>query len=288
MESNRKLKKANLILGSGCVMFLIGVVGILFAGMSYLQDKKANQSNDIVQGTEIALFKQIVTLQSNTDTTGPAATANAQTIERLLKTQVALEENRVDSLNPNEPSIVNPTSTQEPIVIEPPAPFYDSFDLRPSEEWEYITGDWRVVDGMFTGTGSTDWISAQLTNPNWTNYTIDTNIFRKTFTEGFCILVRKNPDGHLAFCSHGQFCYWALSKDGNEQQIAYLSGSKFERLKGTFNVTIEVDDDIFTAYINKEKILQVQDTNFSSGRIGIDIDPGNFIIGIEDFRVTPK
>jgi len=188
----------------------------------------------------------------------------------------------------NETSIVNPTSTQKPIVIETPAPFYDSFDLRPSEEWEYITGDWRVVDGMFTGTGSTDWISAQLTNPNWTNYTIDTNIFRKTFTEGFCILVRKNPDGHLAFCSHGQFCYWALSKDGNEQQIAYLTGSKFERLKGSFNVTIEVDDDIFTAYINKEKILQVQDTNFSSGRIGIGIDPGNFIIGIEDFRVTPK
>jgi len=288
MENNRKLKKISIILGSGCVMFLIGVVGILFGGMSYLQDKKANQSNDIVQGTEIALFKQIVTLQSNTDTTGPAATANAQTIERLLKTQVALEENRVDSLNPNDPSSDNPSSEE---MIETPAPFYDSFDLRPSEEWEYITGDWRVVDGMFTGTGDTKWISAQLSNPNWKNYIIDTNIYRDDSHTGFCIFVRKTPDGHIAFCNEDKWSYWTLLKDGNEQQIAnrYINEYVWE---GTFNVIVEVNEDVFTTYVNNEKILQVQDISFSSGRIGVAIDSGNknsyIPIGIEDFRVTSQ
>jgi len=59
-EKNKKRKgifsRIGGIVGGGCVGLIIGALGVIFAGLSFIQDRSYNSDELISQQTQIALF----------------------------------------------------------------------------------------------------------------------------------------------------------------------------------------------------------------------------------------
>lgn len=127
------------------------------------------------------------------------------------------------------PQPTPPTATPSPSpVLE--LPFEDTFDSGPRPEWRPISGNWRMVNGQYTSTGSRyEWVYSVVGDPNWKDYVIETDYFIPTGGVGFhhskvAVLVRAGGANVFGLSfridSDVNMCYWDIWQEGEWSAMA--------------------------------------------------------------------
>ncbi len=167
--------------------------------------------------------------------------------------------------------------------------FSDNFDMGPSSQWKFITGNWITANGRLTTLYNGDnyiWLWAQLDQPNWTNYRISFDLEHATnmgtfATQQMAVAVRvtNRQSKFLAFtCGNG--CRWAFIGTGtsNVQEIAGWGTEALQ--KATYE--IEVVGNQFVAKINGREVQRIVLTGYDSGGIALGLTC-NYSLGCPSF-----
>jgi len=183
-----------------------------------------------------------------------------------------------------------PTYTPVPFPTIPPTasvslPFEDTFDLRAKPEWQ-PTGAWRVVDGHYIGDKENDNLQTTfIGGENWQNYRIDVTSYSDDFLYPVQIMVRANNNGYLAFRVTNWYIEWVLVNSGNEVVIVDKQVQQPERYKATYKISVDVNNDIFSGFVNGVQLLQIQDSTFPRGRVGLGYE-SPYLVWFDNFSIT--
>lgn len=259
------------------VAFITGIFGVVSACITGFFALKASQSKQDTLATNTVLAQQVTS--GNSTQASLAQTVDAPTVTPL-STQTPY---------PTFTSVPQPTKTPFPSAtstLEVLLPFEDTFDLRPRPEWETVLGTWRVVDGHLTaekeGAGRQMIVVG---DDNWRNYTITVEI-AVSCGGSVQIITRATNDGYIEFSYDGLDFRWELVRGGNEETIAEVARNCYDyRLTEAHNYKVSVNDDIFTAYLDGQQLLQVQDSTYDHGQVGLAYTSYN-LIWFDNFKVT--
>lgn len=206
---------------------------------------------------------------------GETSPTNGVDLETPFPTDLMLEEATQTESDPAEPS-PHPTITPEtgPPSITISMPYSDTFDLRMKPEWDPLVGSWRVVDGHLTADNFDDWARILTGDPGWQNYSIDVDVWADDWLYPVQIIVRAQDSGYLAMEINIHNTDFILFSDGVFTTIAHsdtgiddhLEGGRYKRV---YHLRVVADEDIFSVYVDGMRILQVQDTTFGWGRVGV-------------------
>jgi len=167
-----------------------------------------------------------------------------------------------------------PDFTSTPIMN---LPYQDTFDLRLDPKWQPMIGVWRVVDGKLTIDPGSGAGQIFIGDPQWSNYTVEVDAWMDDWYYPVHIIVRAEDDGYMAFKISIHGTDLLLYSNGEKRVIAHSdTGLRVVpgagRYDTSFHIQIDVNEDIYTAYVNGMKTLQVQDGARSQGRIGLESD----------------
>jgi len=187
------------------------------------------------------------------------------------------------------PQPTPPTATPSPPpVLE--LPFEDTFDSGSRPEWRPISGDWRMINGWYTATGSNnEWVYSVVGDPNWRDYVVEADYsFGGVLYPALAILVRASGTTGLglSFQIVGHPSYdirWCAWKDGGWSPIAYgpLPGN-------SGHIRVEVRGSTFTASIDALNQLSITDSSTAKGYVGLGItcDSVTACGAFDNFHVT--
>ena len=259
------------------VAFITGIFGVISACVTGFFALKASQSEQEALATNTALAQQVSS--GNSTQSSLVQTVDAPTITPVY-TQTLLPTYTPFPTIPPTATLIPPSQTPAIVMI---LPCEDSFELRAKPEWQPQLGTWRVVDGHFTGVNDRDWQTALVGDVNWNDYVIEATAYSKDFVYPVRIIVRATDEGFLAFEYNSSQAKWIILREGKEQTIAEAkSRQDYNR---SYLIKVTVKGDIFTGYLNGLQILQVQDTTFSHGRVGISYS-SPYLVWFDDFRVA--
>lgn len=153
-------------------------------------------------------------------------------------------------------------------------PFIDNFELKQRDEWQQALGTWRVVNSRLTTDPTSDRVRILVGSKEWTDYSINVDVWGDDWFYPVQILVRVQNDGYLAFESDIFNSDWILYVNGIATTIAHsdtginehVFGGRYEKV---YHLTIEVAGDIYTAFVDGIFLLQVQDDTYESGSVGL-------------------
>ena len=194
--------------------------------------------------------------------------------------QAVLETTEVDSA-PSQTETMAPTNTPlAPDFTSTPImnlPYQDTFDLRLDPKWQPMIGVWRVVDGKLTIDPGSGAGQIFIGDPQWSNYTVEVDAWMEDWVKPVHIIVRAEDDGYMAFQISIKGTDLYLYSDGESRVIAHSDIGMYDvpgdgRYGKSFHIQIDVNEDIYTAYVNGIQTLQVQDGTRSQGRIGLGHD----------------
>ncbi|MFC2054776.1 LuxR C-terminal-related transcriptional regulator [Chloroflexota bacterium] len=191
--------------------------------------------------------------------------------------QAVLETTEVDSA-PSQTETMAPTNTPlAPDFTSTPImnlPYQDTFDLRLNPTWEPMMGAWRVVDGKLTNEPGSGDGQIFIGDEQWSNYTVEVDVFMDDWYTPALIIVRSQDNGYLVFKIHIHGTDLFLYSDGDSMKIAHSDTGVMDipggwRYDKIYRIQIDANQDIFTAYINGVKTLQVQDDTLTNGRVAL-------------------
>lgn len=152
-------------------------------------------------------------------------------------------------------------------------PFQDTFDLRLGEEWTPELGTWRVVNGHLSTDENDDWRRIFVGDTSWQDYAVEVDAWSEDWFYPVQILIRSHQGTYIAMQTNIHNTDFILFGGGEPTTIAHsdigVDDQSGNRYNWTYHLRVEVVGDIFTAYINGNMILQVQDSTFSKGRVGL-------------------
>lgn len=259
------------------VAFITGIFGVISACVTGFFALKASQSKQDALATNTALVQQVTS--GNSTQSSLIQTVDAQTITPVY-TQTSLPTYTPFPTIPPTVTSIPPSPTPATVMV---LPFEDSFELRAKPEWQPQLGTWRVVDGHFTADLYSGWAIALVGDENWSDYVIEANAYSDYYYIPVRIIVRANKGGYLAFEFNNEETIWLISRQGKETKIA--EGDSTYDNNGSNNIRIEVKGDIFTAYINGAQLLQIQDTNFPRGKVGLGFNTTYSVVWFDNFSV---
>ncbi|MDH3943343.1 MAG: sigma-70 region 4 domain-containing protein [Anaerolineae bacterium] len=252
--------------GGGCIRVVLGIVVgfVVMFGIGY-----ALLQADIIQiggnqNSEIPTEEEVKT--------SPTISVD---IETPVPTNLVLEEATQIESSPPDPS---PRPSNTPVTGPPSItismPYSDTFDLRMRPEWESLIGSWRVVDGHMTADNFDDWARILTGDLGWQNYSIDVDVWADDWFYPVQIIVRAQDSGYLAMEINIHNTDFILFSDGVYTTIAHsdtgiddhLEGGRYKRV---YHLRVVADQDIFSVYVDGMRILQVQDTTYGWGRVGV-------------------
>lgn len=171
------------------------------------------------------------------------------------------------------PVVIVATATPVPAspTSNPAILFQDSFDLRPKPEWEAVEGSWIVQDGAYTTDILEGWKRALVGDASWKSYAVDVDVLPACNPTRF--IIREQSKGFMYIDISDRATLFRLS-DGVTTEIgrAFVG---FNKKGQPEHVRIEVENDIYRAFVNNVRAFEIQDTSFSEGRAGI----GFYIFG---------
>lgn len=244
----------------GCAQIISTVVGVIALIISFFTLIWAVNNPNAVP--------QIIQLISGEATSTPISIAMSPPTTQ--PTYTSLPTYTPYPTNTPSPTIMLISTPSAPLSETVSLPFNDNFDLRMRPEWEQILGSWRAVNGRLTADlGSNEWAITQVGDENWKNYIIDIKIEPDIDMRAVRVIFRANENGYIAFQMDFGDYKFIISKHGEEKVIAIKNDRN--RVYDYINnsIRIVVKDDIYTAYINGTQQLQVQDSTFLNGKIGL-------------------
>ena len=214
---------------------------------------------------------------------GSALTPSPRLTDIPIPSDTLIPTNTLTATLPPPTATVIPPSPTPAIQL----PFEDAFDLRPKPEWESIAGTWRVVDGhLVPDINDARHQIILVGDDNWKNYTVSVVIYTK-FCSGAGIITRVTNDGYMEFDYDGDSFRWKLIRNGQEVTIANVQRNCFDsHLIGIYDYKVSVDHDIFTGYVDGQQILQVQDSTYSYGGVGLVYSMYTNPTWFDNFKVT--
>jgi hypothetical protein len=162
------------------------------------------------------------------------------------------------------------TSKPQPTML---LPFQDTFDLRLGQEWQPILGTWRVVNGHLTTDDNNDWRRIFVGDTAWQNYAVEVDVWSEDWLYPVQIIVRAQQGTYVAMQTTINTTDFILYGGGDPLVIAHsdigVTAQSGARYEATYHLRVEAVGDIFTAYINGNMVLQVQDATLPNGRTGL-------------------
>lgn len=163
-----------------------------------------------------------------------------------------------------------PTATPSPIPLLQ-LPFLDDFDNGPRPEWQPISGNWRMVNGQYTSTGSRfEWVYSVVGDPNWRDYVIETDysLGGDSYAQ-IAILVRAGGTSGLGLSFQANAAWdsrWCIWREGEWSTLAVG-----EEIGESGHIRIEVKGDIFTASVGGLSQFTITDNSTTAGYVGVGI-----------------
>lgn len=161
--------------------------------------------------------------------------------------------------------------------------FSDDFNMGPKPDWRSILGEWTMANGRYTVTDikKNELYVAFLEGKKWNGLVLDVDVTPGStgeyygdimYTADVCPRMKSHQE-RICFGMSGihhnfQEAYWYILKEGGEGGA--IGRKAINTPKGqAVHVRIEVEQGVFTAYINDAKVSQIYDTTFSFGSIGL-------------------
>jgi len=189
------------------------------------------------------------------------------------------------------PSPPQPTPTASPVMIV--LPFDDSFDDGPRPEWESELGTWRMVDGTYATDGDGhSWAYTMVGDPGWQDYAVEVDVVVRCIS-GYpvAVLLRSSGPGEgMRFQFDCCDMEWIISRSGQSSTIA-VSDMDFPKVCGftswkTSRLRLEADGNMYSAYLNGELIVRVQDDTFAAGRVGLGTTYSSAVVRFDNLLVA--
>jgi Sigma-70, region 4 len=163
-----------------------------------------------------------------------------------------------------------PTATATASV---PLPFSDNFDQGLTALWKPQTGTWRMVNGRLTADPSDLMSLIMVGDENWTNYTVNVDVYNYDWNYPVRVIVRAAGGNYLAFQTNCCNTDWFLVSGPDEKSIAHFDkgGLKFSGFTGFMKdqIRVEVSGQTYSGYVDGKLYLQVQDATLTSGAVGL-------------------
>jgi DNA-binding CsgD family transcriptional regulator len=163
-----------------------------------------------------------------------------------------------------------PTATATASV---PLPFSDNFDKGLTALWKPQTGTWRMVNGRLTADPSDLMSLIVVGDENWTDYTVNVDVFNYDWNYPVRVIVRAAGGNYLAFQTNCCNTDWFLVSGPEEKSIAHFDkgGLKFSGFSGFMKdqIRVEVSGQTYSGYVDGKLYLQVQDATLTSGAVGL-------------------
>ncbi|HMS00807.1 MAG TPA: hypothetical protein PKE62_16270 [Anaerolineales bacterium] len=274
-------QKSNTVL---IVIAVIGVVGTIVATtIGVLGNYNVEKFRQEAELTKIALVS--IATQGGATQVSLASTISAPTSTPYPTNELQPTYTPYPTYTPVPLPTISPTASIN-------LPFADNFDLRLGKEWQPITGTWRIVNGNLT----TDAVGGErlilIGDENWQNYAVDVDAWSNEWFYPVKIIVRYQQRGYLSFESTYYESNFVIHSGGNNQVIAHTETGTADfggnRYGAMYHLRVEAIDDVFTAYINGNMVLQVQDGTYSIGRIGLAFDTSYEPNWFDNFRAEQK
>jgi len=145
----------------------------------------------------------------------------------------------------------------------------ETFEGLTIPSWEYSGGQWSLASGKLAQSSNDNPALAIFGDNAWSNYTLFAEI-SSSDNDGIGLVARySDPLNMYFFEMDAQNQTYVLGK--------YVGGSRIilSSINGTYEpsinyrIKLEVINDVISAYLNDNQILQVQDSTFSVGRPGL-------------------
>jgi len=165
-------------------------------------------------------------------------------------------------------------------------PFEDNFDRALRSDWEILEGDWRIVNArLSTLSRNKEWSRMLLGEPHWRDYAVEVQPNLERPGDGIRVMVRvQDANNMMVFFAQnrGQSGWW-LWKDG--EQYLLVKGDQLYRTSP--KIRVDVKDDLYTAYVDGQRWLSINDSTFETGRVGLGLycDSGSNCNSVEYFKV---
>jgi hypothetical protein len=157
------------------------------------------------------------------------------------------------------------------------------------QEWQQVLGTWRVVNGHLTTDENDDWRRIFVGDSAWQNYAVEVDAYSEDWFYPVQIIVRAQQGTYVAFETDFNNTDFILYGGGDPAVIAHsdagVSSQSGRRNEWTYRLRVEAVDDIFSAYIDGNLVLQVQDSTLSTGRTGLAFDTA-YSTWFDNFQVN--
>jgi hypothetical protein len=179
----------------------------------------------------------------------------------------------VPDCHDNCPATYNPDQADQDYdgkgdACEPNLVFYDDFSAGNYSFWMKALGNWKVMNGEFFQTAGTGRAIAVVKNLTLNNYIYSADV--KTDTSGTIGLVFRYKDTNNYYCFYQTSGTAALVKYASGR-TKYLTSQKYNVfIPGQiYKLTVQAQGSTLKCYVDDVLIFQVNDTTFSSGKIGL-------------------
>ncbi len=176
---------------------------------------------------------------------------------------------------PAESPTLASTSPPKPAIL-----FEDDFETGFSDSWEIVSGNPIVVNGTLS-TDRDTWL--MVGDPSWVNYSVE---FTTGISEGWtsryfnALGVRADTVDNMyvfRWAAYDSECFILENGDWNVVPQTNITPIYADR-----NFRFTIKDNLFTVYINGEKVTSFYDTRYVNGRIALKLFENNVI---DDFKV---
>jgi hypothetical protein len=209
-------------------------------------------------------------------------------------TQVPEEQSAISPTTPAEPTIAPPTEAQE----EEEVPEEELWDIVLEDDFEDPESGWeryRQFDGildyeeggyrmMVAAPDSLFWVNANLEYSD-VRVEVDAKVIGGPVTNRYGVLCRLNEDFEYYFFLIGSDGAYSIGKQ-TDGEVEYLVQSKdpSEAIKGDVeaynHIRADCEGDMLSLIVNDELLLEVQDSDLTSGDVGLVV--GTLIEGEVD------
>ena len=182
----------------------------------------------------------------------------------------------------------NPTDTVQPtpkatVRPKPATLFEDNFEQGLSDEWEVISGNPIVINGMLSADQDT-WLVVG--DPNWTNYSVEYNAesFYDWFTDEYNITSIRmfDIDNFYAYRWLRDQGSWFVVQGGKWNEVPNSLIKYQSNVSGLHNHRITVNNGIVTFYRDGIQQFSFISDKYPSGRIGLMVSQRTTV---DDFKI---